>query len=45
MKTFQEILKEKGLTGHQLYIANGDPENAVTEPEGTSAYGPQGQEL
>lgn len=25
MKTFQEILKEKGLTGHRLYIASGVP--------------------
>ena len=25
MKTFQEILKEKGLTGHRLYIASGAP--------------------
>ena len=25
MKTFQEILKDKGLTGHRLYIASGVP--------------------
>lgn len=31
MKTFQEILKEKGLTGHRLYIASGVPWRALDD--------------
>lgn len=31
MKTFQEILKEKGMTGHRLYIASGVPWRALDD--------------